>query len=492
MNEVVMPVPLTLSQRFERHVVSENLITPSMKLVVAVSGGADSVALLHLLHQIRTDLHLSLLAVHVNHHLRGEESEADEQFVRKLCDRLNVQMIVKHVKLATDKDLENQARIRRNAILHNVLKSYKFDRIALAHQKNDQSETILMNLVRGTGITGMGGIKPVTETVIRPLLPFSRAEIETWLKVNKHAWREDKSNQDTRFTRNLIRHELIPWLETKLNQSITDRLLLQSRTFQQTDEYFKNHTLRLLKKAVIEDMGDSLRLDLDFLKQLSEIEQFYTLRTCYSSLSKTDHEFFMHSFEEIKAIFTSEGSKQTRLAHGIWVIKQYGELILTTIDPQSENSEIKELVIDEERTHFVYSNWRFTLKYLKNMPKNLTNTKMLHNVLIDLNKVTLPLKLRGRLPGDRFIPAGMTSEKKLKEFFIDEKVPKLERDKVPILTDNDKIVWIVGYRLDNRVLCTDETHRILHISVEPVTTGRKRAASRAFNNSGGRYDIYEL
>ncbi|MFO7660625.1 MAG: tRNA lysidine(34) synthetase TilS, partial [Candidatus Cloacimonadaceae bacterium] len=353
-------------------------------------------------------------------------------------------------------------------------------------------ETILMNLTRGAGITGLGGIKRVTDSIIRPLLPFSKAEIEAWLKHNKYDWREDKSNQDKRFTRNLIRHELIPWLEQNLNKSVSDRLLLQSRTFQQADDYFKNHTLRLLKKVIIEDTGDRLRLDLEFLKQLSDIEQFYTLRACYSALSKTEHEFFMYSFDEIKRIFASEGSKQTRLAHGIWVIKQYNELILSTLDPQQESTDIKELIIDEERTHFVFMNWRFTLKYLKNMPKNLTNTKLLHNVLIDLNSVTLPLMLRGRLPGDRFIPSGMSSEKKLKEFFIDEKVPKLERDKVPILTDSEKIVWIVGYRLDNRVLCTDDTHKILHIAVEPVTTGRKRAASRAFNNSGGRYDIYEL
>jgi len=463
-----------------------------MKLVIAVSGGADSVALLHLLHQVKTDLHLTLLAVHVNHHLRDVESDADEKFVKKLCEHLNINVIVKHVKFDTKADLENQARNKRNAILLNVLKSYNFDYIALAHQKNDQAETVLMNLVRGAGITGMGGIKPVTDTIIRPLLPFSRAEIITWLKDNKLDWREDKSNQDNRFTRNRIRNELIPWLEENLNKSVTDRLLLQTRTFQKADDYFRKHTERLLKKSVIDDSGEQIVLDLAYLKQLSEIEQFYTLRVCYNALSKTDHEFFMHSIDEIKRLFDSEGSKQTRLAHNIWVIKQYDELILTTLDPQQESNDIKELIIDEERTHFVFFNWRFTIKYLKNIPKNLTNTSILHNVLIDLNKVTLPLKLRGRQTGDRFIPSGMTSEKKLKEFFIDEKVPKLDRDKVPILTDSEKIIWIVGYRLDNRVLCNEETHKILHIAVEPVTTGRKRAANRAFNNSGGRYDIYEL
>jgi tRNA(Ile)-lysidine synthase len=487
-----MPVPLTLLQCFEKHVVSENLISQGMKLVVAVSGGADSVALLHLLHQIKTDMHLSLLAVHVNHQLRGKESEADEQFVKKLCDRLNIQAIFKKVKIDSEADLENQARIKRREVLFQILKSYKFDFIALAHQKNDQAETILMNLSRGAGITGMGGIRPKADSILRPLLAFSREEIENWLRENKHDWREDKSNQDQHFTRNRIRKELIPWMQENLNQSITDRLLMQSKTFQYADDFFRRHTHRLLKKSILEDTGDQVILDLVFIKLLSEIEQYYVLKACYTALSKSDHDFFMHSFNEVKRLFDSEGSKCTKLAHGIFVVKQYDELVLSTSDPAQVSFDSKELIIDEERTHFVFYNWRFTLKYLKNIPKNLTLTKQIQNVLIDLNKVTLPLKLRGRLPGDRFIPAGMNSEKKLKEFFIDEKVPKLERDKVPILTDSEKILWIVGYRLDARALCNEETKKILHIAIEPVTTGRKRSASRAFNITGDRYDIYDL
>lgn len=487
-----MPVPLTLLQRFAKHVVSDGLITPGMKLVIAVSGGADSIALLYLLQLLKPDMQLSLIVVHVNHHLRGADSDADEQFVKNLCDRLNINTVVKHLKFDNEKDLENQARIKRRNILYKVLKSYKFDCIALAHQKNDQAETILMNLTRGAGITGMGGIKPCADSIIRPLLPFSREEIEAWLKENKFDWRHDKSNDETRFTRNRIRNELIPWLEKNLNQSVTDRLLLQSRIFQQADEYFKANTERKFKKLIISENAEQIILDLAYLKQMAEVEQFYSLRAIYSTLSKTDHEFFMHSFDEIKRLFESEGSKQTRLAHGIWVIKQYDEMIMTTIDPQTETNEIQELILDEERTHFVFSNWRFTLKFLKLQPKNLTNTKLLHNVLIDMNKVVLPLKLRSRLPGDRFIPSGMNSEKKLKEFFIDEKVPKLERDKVPILTDSEKIIWIVGYRQDERALCSEDTHRILHIIVEPVTSGRKRAANRSFSNTGGKNEIYEL
>ncbi len=487
-----MSVPLTLAQRFARHVVNAKLILPGMKLVVAISGGVDSIALLHLLQQLKSDLHLTLIAVHINHHLRGEESDLDERFVRRLCDRLNINCVVKHVRFDTDKDLENQARMARREILYNILKSYKFDRIALAHQKNDQAETVIMNLVRGSGITGMGGMKPDGDNIIRPLLAFSRPEIEQWLVDNNIEWREDMSNTDARFTRNKIRNELIPWMQSNLNHAVTDRLLLQSHIFRQADDYFRKHTARLIKKVITDETPDYLRMDLPLLKQLSEIEQYYVLRACYGILGKTEHEFFRYSFTEIRQILDSEGSKQTKLAHDIHVIKQYDELVMTTLDPTKEHTDLKELTIDEERTHFVFFNWRFTLKYLKNLPKTRGDVNAKQQILIDLNKVNLPLKLRTREPGDRFIPTGMKDEKKLKEFFIDEKVPRFDRDKVPILADTEKIIWIVGYRADARAICDSPTNRILHISIEPVTTGRKRAANRAFSQTGGKYDIYEL
>jgi len=511
-----MPVPLTLMQRFAKYVVSEKLITTGMKLVIGVSGGADSVALLHLLNDLRTNLnsrlekssvpegelqllykprtnlHLSLIAVHINHNLRGDDSIADEQFVKKLCSHLNIPVVVRSIHFESKADLENQARIKRMEILQQILSSYKYDKIALAHQKNDQAETVLMNLVRGSGITGMGGIKPVTDSVIRPLLTFDKIEIEEWLKANKYEWRHDKSNDEAQFTRNRIRNDLIPWIEKNLNQSAVDRLALQAKTFQLADDWFKTNSVKLLKKLTIDESVEQIILNLDLLKKLAEIQQFYVLRACYGKLSKTDHEFFMHSFEEIRRLFNSDGSKQTRLAHSVWVIKQYSELVLTTLDPAKEINDIRELIIDEERSHFVFLNWRFTLKYLKNMPKDIDNTKLMTNIFVDLNRVALPLKLRIRQPGDRFIPTGMTSEKKLKEFFIDEKVPKLERDNVPIMTDAEKIIWIVGYRMDARAVCSNDTHKILHITVEPVNAGRKRAANRAFNNKEGKNDIYEL
>jgi len=487
-----MSVPLTLMHRFEKYAVKESLITSGMKLVIAISGGADSVALLHLLNRLKTKFHLSLIAVHVNHHMRKDESDADEQFVTKLCNELNINTVIKHLRMDIKTDIENQMRIKRIDILHKILKSYRFDYIALAHNKNDQAETVLMNFSRGSGITGMGGIKTKTDSIIRPLLFFSRAEIEEWLMQNNIKWRHDQSNDDMCFTRNRIRHELIPWFELNMNQSLVHRIHLQARIFQQTDEYLKKLSRKRYKRALIEDNNEFLVLDLDYLKQLADIEQFYLLRLCYSNLSKTEHEFFMTGFNEIRNLFHSDGSKQTELPHKIWVLKQYNELIFTSINPQKEIDETHEFIISEEKTHFVFLNKRFSLKYLKMLPKNKDVVFHKNTVYIDLNKVVMPLYLKTRKEGDRFIPTGMKSEKRLKEFFIDEKVPKLERDKVPILADQEKIIWIVGYRLDERAVCDSNSNKILQISIEPVTAGRKRAASRAFVNKEGKYDIHEL
>jgi len=487
-----MPGKQSLAQRFAAHVFSTGLISPGMKLVIAVSGGADSVALLHLLQQLKAEMNLTLLAVHINHHLRGEASDEDEKFVKRLCNDLFINCIVKHIHFETEADLENQARIRRRKTLLQIMKSYNFDRIALAHQKNDQAETVLMNFARGSGITGMGGIKLENYPFIRPLLCFSKQELEEWLIANNWEWRVDKSNLSFRFTRNLIRYELIPWLENNVNKNVVDRLFLQAETFQKADAFLRAHTAPLRKKIVLEENPEQIFLDIELLRQLSEIEQYYILRNCYSQLSKTEQEFFRYSYEEIKAILTSSGSKIIRLAHNVWAVKQYNELILTTQNPLKEISEVKELVIKEKRSHLLFFNCRFTFRYFRHIPEEPVDLTTGYNALIDMNKVVPPLKLRGRQPGDRFQPVGTNYEKKLKEFFIDEKVPKFERDKVPILTDSEKIIWIVGYRLDRRAVCNGNTNRILMISAEPVNQSRKRAANRTFFINEEKHDIYNF
>lgn len=467
------------------------MISAGQKLMIGVSGGSDSIALLHLLHQLKPKLALSLLAVHINHNLRGAESAEDELFVKHLCDRLNIPIVIRQLHFESKADLENAARLGRREIMLQLKNMYKFDRIVLAHQKDDQAETVLMNMVRGAGITGLGGIPPISGIYLRPLFAFSKAELESWLTASGFTWRQDSSNADNSFTRNHIRNELIPWIAQNLNPEIIHRLYQQANSFRKTDDWLKTLCAKKLKKLIIDDSADQVVLDLKGLIKLSEIEQFYILRSCYSTLARTDHEFFMHSFEEIRRLYNATGSKTTRLAHKIYVIRQYQELILTTTQPKITEQSYQEMIVDIDKAHFVFMNWRFTLRFLKIKPKDLMDSETHFHLLLDANALTLPLKLRSRKAGDRFHPYGMQHSKKLKEFFIDEKVPLFDRDKVPLLTDADKILWIIGLRKAAATVCGEDTHRILHITAEPVSTGRKRAANRANNNSGGKNEFYE-
>ncbi len=480
-----------LAQRFEQYIISEKLLQPEQKILIGFSGGADSTALLHLLYLLKKKLPLQLIAVHINHQLRGEESDADESFVRQTCARLNVPAVIRKIQFESRRDLENQAREKRLEIMQKIMELYRFDLIAFGHQKNDQAETVLMNLARGTGITGMGGMFVKNNVIIRPLLIFSKTELENWLQQNKISWRIDTSNKNSSFIRNRIRNELIPWFENNLNPSIVDKLSSQASIFQQTDEWIKANLEKVLKRLIIDESTEQISLSLDVLKSLSDVEQFYALRNVYSMLGRTEHEFFHHSYQEVRKLFDSQGTKCSKLAHGVWVIKQYEKLMMSIKSPMAtELPQVYE--IDFEKSHFVFLNWRFTLRMLKKRPTHLLHTTTFQEIILDLNSISLPLTLRTRQSGDRFIPYGMSQEKKLKDFFIDEKVPKYDRDKVPILTDGEKILWVVGYRLDQRAVCPEDSHKLLHITAETITTLRKRSASRTQASVGGKNELNEL
>ncbi len=478
-------------QKLKAYVSVEKLIKSGDKILLALSGGADSTAMLVLLSKLRSPLNLTLLAVHINHQLRGEEANADEEFCRELCLRKNVPLIIRKLEFTNRRDLENQARIQRFHMMNQILNMYKFNVIATAHHKNDQAETIVMNMIRGAGINGLAGIKPISANVIHPMLCFEKQELLAVLKHEKLKWCEDSSNASSIHRRNVVRAELIPLIEAKLNPSFTEKICKQAEIFRKSESFLAEQSIKKMKKVLIDQDSDSYILSIQELMKLSDIERYYIFRHIYAKLANTESDFFNHSFAELMALCVADGSKWSSLQHEVFVKKQYDELSFSRnkIYPGQHVSDA--LVVEEDRAFVVHMDYRFALKHLKVMPKDPYVFGSPNSIVVDLDKLTLPVKIRSRLAGDKFMPLGLGAFKKLKDFFIDEKVPKFERDKVPILEDNEKIFWVVGHRMDERVKCDEKTVHFLHISAECVNTGRKRSANRK-KSSGGNDEYYEL
>jgi len=461
-------------KRLEKNITENKLIQNGEKLLLGCSGGADSNAMLYLFSRLRVSLNLTLLAVHINHQIRGAESDKDEQSVKELCIKLNIPIIIHRINIPEKGNLENQARKKRMESFNKVLESYKMDKILLAHQREDQVETVILNLLRGSGISGMAGIKPVSGKIVHPLLCFSRKDLEDILNKAGITWRTDSSNQDNKFRRNFLRNELIPLLEKEFNPELKKHLSQLADYFAQAESIFKQKNKTHFKHLCLDQQPGKIVLDKNSLLKLNKIERYYLLRDVFQQVCACDSDFFAVHYQAIENVLCTHGSKTLCLPHKITVIKQYEELIVQ-IESEKEPQDIEPLLIDADRTLAVYGNYRFTFKYLRILPKEQKIVGEEEQVIIDADKVKSPFYIRFRKPGDKFIPFGMTQFKRLKEFFIDEKVPKYERDSIPVFDDGEKLFWIAGLRLDNRVRYDESTTRYLQITAHTISSKSRKA-----------------
>jgi len=476
-------------KQLEKYISCEQLIKSGDKVLLAVSGGPDSVAMLVLFFRLRPIMNLSLLAVHVNHQLRGTESDADEQFVQEQCRYYNVPLITRKIRLTEGSGLENQARIKRFEIFNHLLVCYQFHYVALAHHKNDQAETVLMNVFRGTGLRGLAGIKPKNGRIIHPLLCFDRAQIMQFLRSENLTYRIDQSNSDSHYRRNHIRNVIIPEIVSGYNHDFINKINEQAEVLREADTLLHNIAVMHLKKLIIDQVNDSVTISISHLMELSPLEQYYCCKEVYRMICGTEQDFYRKTMTTIRNLYHADGSKIVRLRNKVSVIRQYDQLVFGL--EEKEDEEIQPIVVDEERSRIVFMNYRFFFRRIKVLPKHALDERDKWEIILDENQIVYPLMLRQRIDGDRFVPFGMEGEKKLKDFFIDEKVPKFDRDKIPILCDAEKILWVVGYRFNQRVRVTDATNRYLVVRYEMVSSVRKRAANRRIS-PGDKDEYYEL
>jgi len=431
--------------KFQKYNQENKLFNPTDKMLLTVSGGKDSVAMLHLYQQAN----LSFGVAHCNFQLRGEAANKDQNFVQEFCKHNAIPfhtIAFQTQNYATEKGISIQMAARELRYdwfeKMRIAGGYKY--IVTAHHKNDVAETMLINLAKGTGLAGLHGISKKKRNVIRPLLCFTRNEIDDFINQHKIAYREDVSNADTKYTRNLIRHELIPALE-KINPTLIQTLNIEANQFL-GDEKIISDKIKLEQQRLFIPFKDGFKIEIQELKKLSPLQSYlyYFFRPYnFNSANVTDI---------IEGLDNQSGKIYNSSSHQI--VKDRAFLFLNSLG---------EIAIEKTLIKGI-ANLPFKSKVMAH-DRNLKIERSNNHAYLDLDKIQFPLVLRGWKHGDAFKPFGMKGNKKLSDFLIDRKFSILEKKSVQVLEQNGQIIWLVGHRIDDRFKITAKTKQVLILSI---------------------------
>ena len=425
----------------------KKLLNNGEKIIVAVSGGIDSVVLLDILLHLQRMNDLHLVVAHVNYRLRGKDSDKDEQFVRRLADQHGLPCYIYSVdtkKIQADEKgtLQETARNIRYSFFETLKKSLHAGRIATGHTASDNAETVLFHLFRGSGIDGIAGIPLRRDDVIRPLLCLSRKEIEQYAAARKIGFREDSSNSTTDYSRNYIRHDIIPKIERRLNPSLVRTLSDESEIFA-AHAQFINRTVEMKFSGIVRVDTNRFSISVEKISGEDPFIQQMILRKIFSLAGTEPHHAMISS---VLSLIRLQKGKQIHTGDG-WTAERLHSDILMTRETVPEKFSI---VMPREGT-ISTSDFVFSIT-LSRMPDNKrrNHPSISHTEYVDAAKISFPLQVRSWNDGDAFIPLGMKGKKKVSDFFSDAKLSRNEKQSVPIIECSNKIVWIAGYRLDDR------------------------------------------
>lgn len=440
-----------------------NMVVPGDRIVTGLSGGADSVCLLVILKELEKEFDTKLFAVHVHHGLRGLEADRDSRYAQELSERMGVPFLCVHANVAEYARLhkvseEEAGRHLRYQILEEQRNAWGAEKIAVAHHADDQVETVLYNLFRGSGLLGLSGIRPVRDRIIRPLLGVTKMEILAYLKEKEISYCEDSTNSGTDYIRNRLRHEIIPAVRERINEGASAHILQASKTAAAADAYFEKAAGRILEENAVFDRDRKGRVSgvgipAAVLENEESIVRQYVIRQMIGNVFRSLKDISAVHVEEAEKLLSKQVGRRISLPQGGYVLKTYGELWI--------KAEEKELFVEngggEGKKMPVMT--VFPYKKGQEIPKNR------YTKWFDYDKINSTLSVRYRETGDYMTLAG-GGQKTVKAFMIDEKIPKEERGKILLVADGSHILWIIGYRISEYYKITDDTHTVLQIQMD--------------------------
>jgi len=444
-----------------------SLLEKGDRVVVALSGGPDSTALLAILASIAPELDLILIAAHFNHGLRGRESDDDEEFSRELSRRFGLVFCFGRMELKNDRkgvSPEDYYRRERYGFLNKVAADHHAQKIALGHNLQDQAETVLLNLLRGSGLEGLKGILPKRDgNIIRPLIEISRQEIIAYLDKEGITYRRDSSNEKGIYLRNQIRMELIPYLKEKYNPKIEENMAQMAEILRSEDEYIRQHVTDALESPFVQKTRDRVLLKIDFINKLPQAIRWRLLKTVLEDFNPAKNGFaFIHIKALDNLLHRCGSGKRVVLPLGIEAGREYDNLILEYGKARSTKIKYEYPMNIPGNIYVKERNVTVRAELVK---KESIDFKNREKVYLDLDKIKQPLILRNRRDGDWFVPLGMEGRQKMKNFFIDRKIPSRQRDEIILVIDGTSVIFIENLHLSDRVKITPETRNVLMLEI---------------------------
>lgn len=439
------------------------------KVIVAVSGGPDSICLLHILNTLKEQLEITLYAAHVNHCLRGQESDEDEKYVERFCKQFNIEFKSKKVdinKMVRTRNIssETAGREARYDFFYSLKKELKAQKIAIAHNSNDQAETVLMRMMRGAGMEGLVGIRAVRDNIlVRPLINCSREGIEKYCVDNSINPRIDKTNLQPIYARNKVRLQLIPYIEENFNKDIVRTLNRLASTIRVDNDYLEMIAKEKYKKYCDDNKEKVIISKEAFLEHESIITRIIRLALCRVSGNLYNFEK-VHIYDVIDIQKNATG-KMLMLPNKIHIQNNYGDISVYKMKGQNIKGNDAEYKLYSGLNELRELDLRVILEVI-NKTDNLFSDQEKLTKYFDYDKVKGDTIIRYRREGDRFVPLGMKGSKKLKDFFIDLKIPKDERDRIPLICFGSEIAWVVGHRVSELFKVDKNTKKILKIIIE--------------------------
>ena len=454
-------------------------------VVAGLSGGADSVCLVLLLKQLQEEVDFTLVAVHVEHGIRGAESRRDAAFARTLCEREQILFLMYEVDApgyakVTHQTLEEAARELRYQCFEKACESCGADKIAVAHHADDCAETMLFHLSRGTGIRGLCGITPVRERIIRPLLIVTRKEIEQYLEARSQEYCTDSTNLDTAYTRNRIRHKVLPEL-TAINARAVEHMVRTAGYLEDVCDYLEEAAWEAGKESICEIREDDgqikeIQIRKDKFVDLHPVLQKNLIHQLLGTMAGSRKDITARHMQSVLALFAQQVGKWINLPYQLQAKRTYDGITIRKTDTMGKNDEksgvsqtvhtVQAVALPTPGEWICPDGSRITTRVFPFYGNFQEIPEKTYTKWFDYDKIKSTVFVRNRRPGDYLQTVRTGGKKKLKDFLIDAKIPQEERDKLLLLADESHILWIIGYRISEFYKVTEQTKRVLEICVD--------------------------